>query len=278
MKNPSRSPDYTIQIGNFLFKNHLYLLLLNSINDTTHCPLHMYRHSSAIKKKNLPKKECDTATQRKSITCYFINVFLLFSCFFFYRKNSRKMNHKLVNSWVLLSLLMSTLVYSYPQPQAQSSHIAAQYLPKTVQPQAEQQQQQQQYQYLRFQQPQPRIQHYQVHSAPQYQQQPQQQNQQPAEIREAQPRKFAQKANAVKKVDLTDVENDIETNQIENTGPFSWTNMLGTFMQMVVQNSPANLPTKSEDTDSVAVGQTSPWANIISIGMYSIIIIFFIFF
>lgn len=176
------------------------------------------------------------------------------------------MNHKLVNSWVLLSLLMSTLVYSYPQPQAQSSHIAAQYLPKTVQPQAEQQQQH--YQYLRFQQPQPRIQHYQVHSAPQYQQQPQQQSQQPAEIHEAQPRKFAQKANAVKKVDLTDVENDIESNQIDNPGPFSWTNMLGTLMQMVIQNAPTNLPTKSEDND-VAVGQTSPWANIISIGMYS---------
>lgn len=178
------------------------------------------------------------------------------------------MNHKLVNSWVLLSLLMSTLVYSYPQPQAQSSHIAAQYLPKTVQSQAEQQH----YQYLRFQQQQPRIQHYQVHSAPQHQQQQQQQEQQPAEINEAQPRKFAQKANAVKKVDLTDVENDIESNnQIGSPGPFSWTNMLGSLMQMVIQNAPANLPTKSEDADSGAVGQTSPWANIISIGMYSIL-------
>lgn len=156
------------------------------------------------------------------------------------------MNHKTVNGWVLLSLLMSTLVYAYPQPQ-QQSHITAQYLPQSAQQQAELQH----YQYLRQQQPQPRVQHYQVHSAAQ----------QPQQIR-----KFAEKPNALKKVSLDDIDTDIQTNQIDGNG-FSWTNMLGSLMQMFFANANLAAPTKSDDSDGNGI-PASPWTNAIAVGTY----------
>jgi hypothetical protein len=39
-------------------------------------------------------------------------------------------------------------------------------------------------------------------------------------------RKFAEKPNALKKVALDDIDDDIQTNQISDNG-FSWGNMLG---------------------------------------------------
>lgn len=39
-------------------------------------------------------------------------------------------------------------------------------------------------------------------------------------------RKFAEKPNALKKVALDDIDEDIQTNQISDNG-FSWSNMLG---------------------------------------------------
>lgn len=39
-------------------------------------------------------------------------------------------------------------------------------------------------------------------------------------------RKFAEKPNALKKVALDDIDDDIQTNQISDNG-FSWSNMLG---------------------------------------------------
>lgn len=39
-------------------------------------------------------------------------------------------------------------------------------------------------------------------------------------------RKYAEKPNALKKVALDDIDDDLQTNQISD-GPFSWSNMLG---------------------------------------------------
>lgn len=170
-----------------------------------------------------------------------------------------KMNHKTVNGWVLLSLLMSTLVFAYPQPQSETqSQITAQYLPKTAQQQAEYQH----YQYLRQQQPQaqPRVQHYQVYN-------PQQQHQQFQQPQQQQIRKFVEKPNALKKVSLDDIDQDIQTNQIGG-GSFSWTTMIGSLMQMFFANA-GNLaaPTKSEDSDAMGI-PASPWTNTIAMGTY----------
>ncbi|XP_030374723.1 uncharacterized protein LOC115624244 isoform X1 [Scaptodrosophila lebanonensis] len=81
-------------------------------------------------------------------------------------------------------------------------------------------------------------------------------------------RKFAVKPNASKKVALDDIEDDIEGNQIQETGPsgFSWSNMLSTVMTMFFQGA-TNAPTKSDDVDnSIGLGG-SPWANVISMGL-----------
>ncbi|KAG5682104.1 hypothetical protein PVAND_011483 [Polypedilum vanderplanki] len=78
-------------------------------------------------------------------------------------------------------------------------------------------------------------------------------------------RKFAEKPNALKKVALDDIDDDIQTNQISDNG-FSWSNMLGMLMQMFFNGANANhqvIPTKSDD-DGIA---PSPWANIISVGL-----------
>lgn len=79
-------------------------------------------------------------------------------------------------------------------------------------------------------------------------------------------RKFAEKSNAVKKVALDDIDEDIQTNQIQdNSNGFSWTNMLGTLMTMFFNNAANNVgPTKSDDLD--AGFAPSPWANVISVG------------
>lgn len=43
-------------------------------------------------------------------------------------------------------------------------------------------------------------------------------------------RKYAEKSNALKKVALDDIDDDIQTNQISDNG-FSWSNMLGSWNQ-----------------------------------------------
>lgn len=187
--------------------------------------------------------------------CFFSSIF----------RQTEKMNHKLVNGWVLLSLLMSTLVYAYPPPQSAPNHIADQYVPQNVQHRAEYQQ----HQYLRHQQPQPHIQHYQVHSSEQLQQQ-QQQQQHFQQQQQPQYRKFAEKPNALKKVSLDDIDQDIQTNQIDGN-LFSWTNMLGSVMQMVFNANNAAAPTKSDDLDTGS-NPASPWTNAIAIGTYFLII------
>nr|CAH7744782.1 unnamed protein product [Callosobruchus chinensis] len=100
---------------------------------------------------------------------------------------------------------------------------------------------------------------------PVVQQEPQQVQQQP--IREE--RKFAEKPNAIKKVALDDLENDIQTNQIsEGTGGgFSWSSLLGMLMQMIFNPGGGHQgPNKSEGLDDGPVS-TSPWANLLSVGL-----------
>lgn len=85
------------------------------------------------------------------------------------------------------------------------------------------------------------------------------------------PRKFAEKPNALKKVGLDDIDEDIQTNQINDNG-FSWTNMLGTLMTMFFNNAGQVGPNKSDDLDTGLGGSggngvaQSPWANVISVG------------
>ncbi|KAL6266851.1 hypothetical protein P5V15_003680 [Pogonomyrmex californicus] len=97
---------------------------------------------------------------------------------------------------------------------------------------------------------------------PQYTQYPQQYQQQ---IREE--RKFAEKPNAMKKVAIDDLE-DISTNQIQESGGsgFSWSNMLGMLMQMLLGQGTggATGPSKNEIDEGTT---TSPWANLLSVGL-----------
>lgn len=81
-------------------------------------------------------------------------------------------------------------------------------------------------------------------------------------------RKFAEKPNALKKVALDDIDDDIQTNQIQETGlGFSWTNMLGTMLQMLFPGGGNNSPTKSDDIDNNVGFTQSPWTNLLSVGL-----------
>lgn len=87
------------------------------------------------------------------------------------------------------------------------------------------------------------------------------------EVAETDSRKFAEKPNALKKVALDDIDEDIQTNQISDGG-FSWSNMLGMVMQMFFNGAGQQIagPTKSDDIDNNGLAP-SPWANIISVGL-----------
>ncbi|KAK2578482.1 hypothetical protein KPH14_011649 [Odynerus spinipes] len=78
-------------------------------------------------------------------------------------------------------------------------------------------------------------------------------------------RKFAEKPNAMKKVAIDDLE-DISTNQIQegSSSGFSWSNMLGMFMQMLLgQTAGITGPSKNDVDEGVPA---SPWANLLSVG------------
>ncbi|XP_035729535.1 uncharacterized protein LOC118444893 isoform X4 [Vespa mandarinia] len=97
---------------------------------------------------------------------------------------------------------------------------------------------------------------------PQYTQQYPQQYQQ--QVRDE--RKFAEKPNAMKKVAIDDLE-DISTNQIQegSSSGFSWSNMLGMFMQMLLgQTGGITGPSKNDIDEGVPA---SPWANLLSVGL-----------
>lgn len=85
-------------------------------------------------------------------------------------------------------------------------------------------------------------------------------------------RKFAEKPNALKKVALDDLDEDIQTNQISDGNGFSWTSMLGNLMTLFFNNAAQAGPNKSDDVDSglggvVGGSPASPWANLISVGL-----------
>ncbi|XP_011504899.1 PREDICTED: uncharacterized protein LOC105367800 isoform X4 [Ceratosolen solmsi marchali] len=90
--------------------------------------------------------------------------------------------------------------------------------------------------------------------------------QQPLHQQIEEARKFAEKPNAMKKVALDDIE-DISTNSIQEGGGtgFSWSNMLGMLMQMLLgQTSGIASPSKNEIDEGVPA---SPWANLLSVGL-----------
>ncbi|XP_066594893.1 uncharacterized protein [Prorops nasuta] len=100
----------------------------------------------------------------------------------------------------------------------------------------------------------------------------QQQQQQQLQQRQARDeRKFAEKPNAMKKVAIDDLE-DISTNQIQKTdfqegngSGFSWSNMLGMLMQMLLgQTGGVTSPSKNDLDEGTPV---SPWANFLSMGL-----------
>ncbi|XP_037033986.1 uncharacterized protein LOC119072786 isoform X2 [Bradysia coprophila] len=146
------------------------------------------------------------------------------------------MNQNTVTGWTLFTLLASSLVINviaYPQA---TSNLAAQYRP----PQLPQQKP--------------------LNGPSEYV---------PSARYEEGDRKFAEKPNALKKVALDDIDDDIQTNQITDNGGggFSWTNMLGTLMTMFFNNAANIQPTKSDDLETNGGLATSPWANVISIGL-----------
>jgi len=107
------------------------------------------------------------------------------------------------------------------------------------------------------------------------QQQPQQNRFIPAGQVQDESRKYAEKPNALKKVALDDIDDDIQTNQISDNG-FSWGNMLNMVMTMFFNGAAngiqPNVPTKSDDIDT-GIAPT-PWANIISVGLKIITALF----
>lgn len=82
-------------------------------------------------------------------------------------------------------------------------------------------------------------------------------------------RKFAVKPNAIKKVALDDVDNDLSDTQIQEAPiGFSWSNMLSTILNMFFSGG-ALVPSKSDDIETNGGFAGSPWANVISMGKYS---------
>ncbi|XP_045479831.1 uncharacterized protein LOC123684577 isoform X4 [Harmonia axyridis] len=83
-----------------------------------------------------------------------------------------------------------------------------------------------------------------------------------------QERKFSEKPNAIKKVALDDLSNDLETNQIsDGTGEgFSWSSLLSMVMQMIFNPGTATGPNKSDGLDDNSIAP-SPWANLLAAGL-----------
>ncbi|EEB20175.1 conserved hypothetical protein [Pediculus humanus corporis] len=80
-------------------------------------------------------------------------------------------------------------------------------------------------------------------------------------------RKFAEKPNNLKKVSIdNNALDDVTSNQIQDSG-FSWSNMLGMIMQMIFNPAQAVGPSKSDSLDADGGSGSSPWANIISVGL-----------
>ncbi|XP_011306924.1 uncharacterized protein [Fopius arisanus] len=86
-------------------------------------------------------------------------------------------------------------------------------------------------------------------------------------------RKFAEKPNVMKKVGLDDID-DIGSNSIQEGGvtSFSWSNMLGMLMQMLLgPTAGITSPSKNDIDDGGA--PTSPWSNLLAMGLRVITVI-----
>lgn len=153
---------------------------------------------------------------------------------FYYLSN--RMNRYTVHGWAFFTLLMSSLVLSYPQVPA--NQIAAQYLPLAKQS---------------------------TQMRPQQAIEAKYDDDMPLMGAEYD-RKFAEKSNVLKKVALDDIDEDIQTNQIQDNNAFSWTNMLASLMTMFFNNANMAGPNKSDDIDNGIA--PSPWANVISVGKF----------
>ncbi|KAI5699867.1 uncharacterized protein LOC103515667 isoform X2 [Diaphorina citri] len=85
-------------------------------------------------------------------------------------------------------------------------------------------------------------------------------------------RKFAEKPNSTKKLTLLEDRNDLEdlaTNQLTD-GNFSWGNMLGMVMQLFFNPATGGQmvgPSKSDTLEPETGLATSPWANLLSMGL-----------
>lgn len=78
-------------------------------------------------------------------------------------------------------------------------------------------------------------------------------------------RKFAEKPNAMKKVALDDLDDDIQTNQIgDSPNGFSWSNVMGSVLQMIFNGGLMAGPNKSDDIEPAH--PANPWAQIFSVG------------
>lgn len=81
-------------------------------------------------------------------------------------------------------------------------------------------------------------------------------------------RKFAEKPNALKKVALDDLDDEIQSNQIgDNVNGFSWTNVMGSVLQMLFNGGLMAGPNKSDDVEPAPAFGQSPWAQIFSVGL-----------
>ena len=82
-------------------------------------------------------------------------------------------------------------------------------------------------------------------------------------------RKFAEKPNALKKVALDDLDDDIQSNQIgDNVNGFSWSSVMGTMLQMLFNGGLMAGPNKSDDVEPAPAFGNSPWAQIFSVGKW----------
>lgn len=80
-------------------------------------------------------------------------------------------------------------------------------------------------------------------------------------------RKFAEKPNALKKVALDDLDDDLQTNQIgDSANGFSWSNVMGSVLQMLFNGGLMAGPNKSDDVEPAPAFGASPWAQIFSVG------------
>lgn len=82
-------------------------------------------------------------------------------------------------------------------------------------------------------------------------------------------RKFAEKPNALKKVALDDLDDDIQSNQIgDNVNGFSWSNVMGSVLQMLFNGGLMAGPNKSDDVEPAPAFGQSPWAQIFQVGKH----------